>query len=53
MGACVYIVSSIGSVSLEKMFKHIWPFVLVAVFCQLMLIFFPSISLWLPRLLGY
>ncbi|MFW5490467.1 MAG: TRAP transporter large permease [Desulfovibrio sp.] len=53
MGACVYIVASIGSVSLEKMFKHIWPFVLVALACQLMLIFFPSISLWLPRLLGY
>ena len=53
MGACVYIVSSIGSVSLEKMFKHIWPFVLVAMACQLMLIFFPSISLCLPRLLGY
>lgn len=53
MGACVYIVSSIGSVPLEKMFRHIWPFVLVAIACQLMLIFFPSISLWLPRLLGY
>lgn len=53
MGACVYIVSSIGSVPLEKMFRHIWPFVLVAIFCQLMLIFFPDISLWLPRVLGY
>lgn len=53
MGACVYIVSSIGSVPLEKMFKHIWPFVLVAILCQLVLIFFPSVSLFLPRLLGY
>ncbi len=53
MGACVYIVSSIGAVPLEKMFKHIWPFVCVAIVCQLMLIAFPSISLWLPRMLGY
>ncbi|WP_243547014.1 TRAP transporter large permease [Pseudodesulfovibrio tunisiensis] len=53
MGACVYIVSSIGSVPLEKMFRHIWPFVIVALGCQLLLIFFPSISLWLPRMLGY
>ncbi|WP_320171246.1 TRAP transporter large permease [Maridesulfovibrio sp.] len=53
MGACVYIVSSIGSVPLEKMFKHIWPFVLVAIVCQLMLIFFPAISTWLPKMLGY
>ncbi len=53
MGACVYIVASVGGVSLEKMFKHIWPFVLVAILCQLVLICVPSITLWLPRLLGY
>lgn len=53
MGACVYIVASVGGVSLEKMFKHIWPFVLVAMACQLMLITIPEITLWLPRMLGY
>ncbi|SIO19361.1 TRAP transporter large permease [Halodesulfovibrio marinisediminis] len=53
MGACVYIVSSVGNVPLEKMFKHIWPFVAVALICQLLLIFVPELSLWLPRLLGY
>ncbi len=53
MGACVYIVASIGSVPLEKMFRHIWPFAFVAVLCQLLLILFPGISLWLPRMLGY
>lgn len=53
MGACVYIVASIGSEPLDKMFKHIWPFVLVAMGCQLILIFCPAISLFLPRLLGY
>jgi tripartite ATP-independent transporter DctM subunit len=53
MGACVYIVSSVGNVSLEKMFRHIWPFVLVALACQLLLIFVPGISVWLPHMLGY
>lgn len=53
MGACVYIVSSVGGVALEKMFKHIWPFVLVALACQLLLIFVPEISTWLPNMLGY
>ena len=53
MGACVYIVASVGGVSLEKLFKHIWPFVLVAMACQLILILVPKISLWLPRLLGF
>lgn len=53
MGACVYIVSSVGGVQLEKMFRHIWPFVLVALGCQLLLIVFPGLCLWLPRMLGY
>ena len=53
MGACVYIVSSVGSVPLEDMFKHIWPFVLVALACQLVLIFVPGVSLWFPHMLGY
>jgi len=53
MGACIYIVSSIGGVPLEKMFKTIWSFVLVALFCQILIITIPSISLQLPRLLGY
>ncbi len=53
MGACVYIVSSVGSVPLEDMFKHIWPFVLVALVCQLILIFVPGVSLWFPHMLGY
>lgn len=53
MGGCIYIVSSIGGVSLEKMFKTIWPFVLVALVCQLFIITIPGISLWFPHLLGY
>ena len=53
MGACVYIVSSVGGVPLEKMFRHIWPFILVSLACQLLLIFVPEISLFLPHLLGY
>ncbi|MFV0421763.1 TRAP transporter large permease [Oleidesulfovibrio sp.] len=53
MGACVYIVSSVGGVALEKMFRHIWPFVLVALACQLLLILVPEISIWLPHMLGY
>ncbi|NOX16201.1 MAG: TRAP transporter large permease [Epsilonproteobacteria bacterium] len=53
MGACIYIVSSIGGVSLEKMFKNIWPFIMVALICQLLIIFIPSISLWLPHMFGY
>lgn len=53
MGACVYIVSSVGNVELEKLFKNIWPFVLVALTVLLLLIFFPIFTTALPSLSGF
>lgn len=52
MGACVYIVSSVGDVELEKLFKSIWPFVIVAISVLLLLIIFPAITTTLPRIFG-
>lgn len=34
------------------MFKGIWPFILVALGVLSLLILFPSLTLWLPRLLN-
>lgn len=52
MGACVYIASAVGGVPLEKLFKHIWPFVAVAMFVVMFLIFFPALTTTLPVLFG-
>jgi tripartite ATP-independent transporter DctM subunit len=52
MGACVYIVSAVGKVKLETLFKEIWPFVAVAMTVLLMIILFPSLVVTLPKLLG-
>ncbi len=52
MGACVYIVSAVGKVKLETLFKEIWPFVAVAMTVLLMIILFPALVVTLPRLLG-
>jgi len=52
MGACVYIVSAIGKVKLEQLFKDIWPFVAVAMFVLLLIIIFPSLVTTLPHLLN-
>ena len=35
-----------------EMFKGIWPFVLTALGVLYLLILFPSLTLWLPRLLS-
>ncbi|MFW6266479.1 MAG: TRAP transporter large permease [Halanaerobiales bacterium] len=53
MGACVFIVSSVGNVKLEKLFKNIWPFVLVAVSVLILIVLFPALTTTLPNIYGF
>ncbi|MBS3811474.1 MAG: TRAP transporter large permease [Halanaerobiales bacterium] len=50
MGACVYIVSAVGKVKLETLFRKIWPFVAVAMAVLFIIILFPALVTTLPRL---
>ncbi|HMA60912.1 MAG TPA: TRAP transporter large permease [Halanaerobiales bacterium] len=50
MGACVYIVSAVGKVKLETLFRRIWPFVAVAMTVLLLIILFPQLVTTLPHL---
>lgn len=50
MGACVYIVSAVGKVKLETLFRRIWPFVAVAMAVLFIIILFPALVTTLPRL---
>ncbi len=52
MGACNYIVAAVGRVKLSDVFIHIWPFIGVAMFALLVIILFPPISTFIPRLLN-
>jgi tripartite ATP-independent transporter DctM subunit len=52
MGACVYIASAVGNVELGALFRHIWPFVAMAMLVVLIIILFPPITVTLPRLFG-
>lgn len=52
MGACLFIVATISRLNIVEMFKGIWPFILVALSVLYLLILFPSLTLWLPRLLS-
>ena len=52
VGAILFVGCAVGKVSIEEIMRHIWPFYGV-MFAVLMLVtYVPSISLWLPRLLG-
>ncbi|XUO82826.1 TRAP transporter large permease [Halomonas sp. KM007] len=52
MGACVFVAAAVSRLEIVSLFKTIWPFVLTALAVLLLLIFFPSLTLLLPRLLG-
>jgi tripartite ATP-independent transporter DctM subunit len=52
VGAILFVGCAVGKVSIEEIMRRIWPFYGV-MFAVLMLVtYVPSISLWLPRLLG-
>lgn len=52
MGACVFIASAVGKVELSSLFRHIWPFVAVAMIVLLIIILVPPITTFLPALMG-
>ncbi|WP_417559716.1 TRAP transporter large permease [Marinomonas sp.] len=50
MGACVFVAAAVSKIEITEMFKSIWPFVMVAVFAQIFVICFPSLTLLLPSI---
>ena len=53
MGACVYIVSAVGRVALEDLFRAIWPFVVTALVALLAIILVPALTTALPAAFGF
>jgi TRAP-type C4-dicarboxylate transport system permease large subunit len=54
VGMNLFVLNSLlPGVGLGQIFRGCWPFVLVMVMVLGVLIAFPQISLWLPRLMGY
>lgn len=51
VGNCLYICSSLGDVSVEKVFVSSLPFILSNFVVLIIAIFFPDLILWLPNLL--
>ncbi len=52
VGATLFVGCAIGKVTMEQVMREIWPFYGVMLIVLLLVTYFPSISLWLPRLLG-
>lgn len=51
VGASLFVVCSVGRLSLDRVSRAIWPFVVVAVVILLLVTYVPPLSTWLPALI--
>ena len=52
-GVLLFIVSSTTRTALQDVIREIWPFLAIMLAALAVLILFPDIVLWVPRMLGY
>jgi tripartite ATP-independent transporter DctM subunit len=52
VGAILFVGCAVGKVTIEEVMRRIWPFYGVMFIVLMLVTYVPSISLWLPRLLG-
>lgn len=53
VGVCLYVGAGIGKISIERVIKHVTPFMIMEFAIVLMVTYFPIIALALPRALGF
>ena len=53
VGVCLYVACGLSNLPLEKVFRPILPFILVLIFTLFVISYFPELTLFIPRLLGY
>jgi len=52
-GILLFVVATVTRIPLGEIIREIWPFLGVLIVALLILILFPGLTLWLPRLMGY
>jgi tripartite ATP-independent transporter DctM subunit len=52
VGAILFVGCAVGRVTIEQVVREIWPFYGVMFFVLMLVTYIPSVSLWLPRILG-
>jgi C4-dicarboxylate transporter DctM subunit len=52
VGVDLYTASAISGVPFKDICREIWPFLLPSIFSLILITYIPTISLWLPRVLG-
>ncbi|OYX40702.1 MAG: permease [Rhodobacterales bacterium 32-67-9] len=52
-GILLFVINAVTGISLREIIAEVWPFLAVLVAALLMMILFPDLVLFLPRLMGY
>ena len=52
VGACLFVLASVTGEKVEGITKELWPFILAEVAVLMLIAFWPSLTLFVPRLLG-
>lgn len=53
VGLCLFMACTISKISLERIVKQIWPFVLIEIGVLFIITYVPSLILFLPKFFGY
>ncbi|MBE0584683.1 MAG: TRAP transporter large permease, partial [Desulfofustis sp.] len=53
VGVLLFVMCGITRISMTEMIRNVWPFVVVQYLVLILCLFFPQISLFLPRILGF
>lgn len=53
VGILLFVTCSVGEIKFERLARAIVPFVVVEVMVVILLVFFPSLTTWLPHLFGF
>lgn len=52
VGITLYVACGVGNTSFSEAVKYIWPFVIIILLVIALVVFFPEITLFLPKLMG-
>jgi len=53
VGACLFVLASVTGETVEAITKELWPFIIAEVFILGLIAFWPGLTLFIPRLLGF
>jgi len=53
MGVCLFVICSIGKISMKDLIQKIFPFIVIIFISLIMMSMSPDLILWLPRVLGF